>query len=165
MMPTQCATTPSSVRSMTIATLVALMLGAMCIAGTFGASSVASAQAQSEAVTIEVEIILASDDGAGVASELSAYAGRLQSQFGQFSSFRRLTSTSFTLRVGDDKSVGIPGVGSAGFRFAGLSGDRFKLDVSVPGGGTTVESPRGGFFFVGGPRAPGGTIILLIRTQ
>lgn len=124
-----------------------------------------TAHAQNESVTIEVEIILASDSGEGVSSELNAYAGRLQSQFGQFDTFRRLTSTSFSLQNGGSESISIPGVGSAGFSFAGVSGSRFQLDISVPGGGTRVESPRGGFFFVGGPRAPGGTIILLIRTQ
>lgn len=136
----------------------------VCLSATMVFMS-STAYAQDESVTIEVEIILASDSGEGVSSELNAYAGRLQSQFGQFDSFRRLTSTSFSLQSGGSESISIPGVGSAGFNFAGVNGSRFQLDISVPGGGTRVESPRGGFFFVGGPRAPGGTIILLIRTQ
>jgi hypothetical protein len=152
---------PTIFRLKRLATLVsAIALATFTVVGIPQVS-----HAQEDSVTIEVEIILASDSGDGVASELRPYAGRLQSQFSQFDSFRRLTSTSFTLNIGEDESISIPGVGSAGFSFAGLSGSRFKLDVSVPGGGTTVESPRGGIFFVGGPRAPGGTIILLIRTE
>lgn len=123
------------------------------------------AQAQTTRVELQVDVILASNSGNGVASELRPYAGRLQSQFPQFNTFRRALSRSIVLHIGREERLAIPGASTVGFEFLGESGGRHRIDVEIPGGHTTFESPSGGMIFVGGFDVAGETAILLIRTR
>ena len=136
---------------------VALIALVVAFAGT-------DASAQDRA-NLSVDVIIAGHDGAGVDPALAAHSGRLETQFSQFNSFRRADSSSFQLAPGATHQISIPGGQTVRFSLVSSRSGRYRITVQVPGGETTVESPAGGIFFVGGPRAPDGTIILLVRTR
>ncbi len=123
------------------------------------------ASAQSGSVSVTVEVILAGNDGGGVADQLQPYSGRLRQQFAQFNSFEYVTSERFTLNAGESNQFSVPGGNTITVNFSGTSGNSYRMNVQLPGGGTTINSPAGGIFFVGGPRANGKSVILLFRTQ
>ncbi|MCA9564636.1 MAG: hypothetical protein KC561_14165, partial [Myxococcales bacterium] len=65
---------------------------------------------------------------------------------------------------GGSHSVTLPNGQNVTLQFVGMSGSSYRIQVSLPGGGTTVTSPPGGIFFVAGPSYGGGIIIVAVST-
>jgi hypothetical protein len=139
-----------------LAALVALVVGA----GVVGAPREAAAQAAS----VQVTVIVASSGAGGVDAALQPYASRLGTQFANFSSFSQSSAHRLALMTGQAQSFTLPGGSSCTVTLMSASGTQYEFRVDVPGGGTTVRSPTGSLFFVAGPPAPGGTIILMFQT-
>lgn len=127
----------------------------------FGAST---AFAQSTA-NVRIEVIVASNDDGGVDAALRAHASHLTRQFPSFQSFRAAGSHRASLADGGTKSFSLPGGGTVTIRSLGATNGRHKLQIDVPGGSTTVDAASGGRLFVGGPRAPNGTVILMLLVE
>lgn len=123
----------------------------------------APSEAQAQTVNVEVRVIVGNSNGGGVDSSLSNLSSRLQRQFSRFNSFRQHGMQSFSLTVGQSRSVSLPGGGSASIELVSVSGGEQELRIQMPGGGSTMRT-RGGLFFAGGANVSGGTLILAIST-
>ncbi len=139
----------------------ALALTFLVAFAAFTAGMEASASAQT--ASVEVRVILGSNNGTGVDAALAPLQGQLTRQFSQFSGFRQHSVRSFNLSVGQTESVSLPGGGAATIELRGVSNGEQELRIGVPGGGTTMRT-RGGLFFVGGARVGSDTLILAIQT-
>jgi hypothetical protein len=123
-----------------------------------------AAHAQSEQVSVAIRIIIAGQDGSGVAPDLAPLTQRLQQQFPRFSSFTQHSFTSITLTGGQEHRIGLPGDGTATLVFTGMESGQFGFDVRIPGGTTHVRMPTDSILFVGGAGVPGGTLIIMLDT-
>lgn len=148
-------TTMPALSTRSLCRLVALLLAVGLV---FGAST---AFAQST-VNVRVEVIVASDTDGGVDASLRAHAAHLTRQFPSFRRFLSSGSHRASLANGASQSFALPGGGTVTLRSLGATNGRHKLQIDVPGGSTTVDAAPGGRLFVGGPRAPNGTVILMI---
>lgn len=137
---------------------IALLMGMFLVLLT----GTAFAQAQ---VNVRVDVIVASNDGTGVAPALRGQAQSLTGQFSNFSSFKLAKSEQLKLSQGATSSVSLPGGSVARFTLQNAQQGRFQIQIAVPGGQTTFDASPGGMIFVGGPRAPDGTLILMIRVN
>lgn len=122
-------------------------------------------QPATSAVQVTVRVILANNTGAGVSHGLGPWTGRLRNQFRQYNTFSLYATQSFSVTVGGaSQSINIPGTGSASLELSAHAQGQYVFDVQIPGGVTSVRSPAGSLFFVGGAAVPGGTLILMIET-
>lgn len=121
-------------------------------------------EASAQTASVTVRVILASNSGGGVDGSLSGISGQLTSRFRQYSSFRQLAVHSVSLSSGSARSVSLPNGQSMTVRFDGMAGSSYRIGVSLPGGGTTVTSPRGGLFFLAGPPYSGGILVVAVST-
>lgn len=123
-----------------------------------------SAWAQ-DRVQVQVDVIVASNDHSEMDRALRSSASSLRAQFANFSGFRLASSTVITLTQSDAQQVALPGGSSAIFRLQRAQQERYQIQIAVRGGQTTFDAQQGGMIYVGGPRAPDGTIILRVRVQ
>ena len=140
--------------AMTASMLFALVVGAALFAPPVSAQS----------SNLTVTVILASNAGTGVDSTLSAQSARLSQQFGQFNSFARQSVQQFALQTNTDQPIALPGNNNCTIRLLSVSGTQHEFQIEITGGSTTVRSPAGSRFFVAGPTALGGTLILMFET-
>ena len=150
------STTPYSRRARGLVFVLAL-LGAVVVIG-FG-----PAEAQAQTVNIRVQTILASNNGNGIDGSLSSIASELRSRFSQYSSFRQLQDNRLAMSQGQTRSISLPNGQNVSISFLGMSGSSYQLNVSMPGGGSTVTVGPGGIFFLAGPRHQGGLLVIAIR--
>ena len=118
--------------------------------------------ALAQSARLSVKVILASNSGGGMDGSLGSIASQLRSRFGQYSDFRLMGSHSVSLANGGSQNIGLPNGQSMRIGFMGMSGSSYRLQVSLPGGGTTVTAQPGGIFFVAGPRYQSGILIIAI---
>lgn len=123
-----------------------------------------SASAQ-ETVPLQIDVIIAGHDNTGVDARLQSQANKLTSQFANFSSFTLEKSERVNLSDQATSRISLPGGSTAQFTLQSADQGRYSIRIAVPGGQTTFEARKGGMIFVGGPRAPNGTLILLIRVR
>ena len=141
--------------------LRALLLAAPLSADTFLATHAA---AQSESASVTLRVIVASNAGSGVSSELAPFASQLNAQFQNFDSFSQHSSTAASIAQGDEQRVGTPGGGTATVTFSGMEDGQYTFNVQIPGGSTTVRMPGNSVLFVGGSAVAGGTLIIMLDT-
>lgn len=127
------------------------------------ALTISTGAAAQSRVNVRVDVIVASSAGTGVDASLNAHRGRLEAQFPNFDSFRSQGVQQLRLATGETSSFGIPGGGTVRVTLVSAHEGRATFDVAVPGGSVRVETTHGSLFFVGGPRSPNGTVILMIR--
>ncbi|MBN1945209.1 MAG: hypothetical protein JW797_06000 [Bradymonadales bacterium] len=118
--------------------------------------------AQAQSANLSVQVILASNSGQGMDGSLGSVASQLRARFGRYDSFSLLASHRVHLDQGSSESLGLPNGETLRISLLSMSGSSYRLQVSLPGGGTTVTAPPGGIFFVAGPRYQSGTIIVAI---
>ena len=123
-----------------------------------------SAWAQ-DRVQVQVDVIVASNDHSEMDRALRSSASSLRAQFTNFTGFRLASSTQLTLAQSDTQQVALPGGSNATFRLQSAKQGRYQIQIAVRGGQTTFDAQQGGMIYVGGPRAPDGTIILRIRVR
>jgi len=137
-------------------TLVVVALTALSI------SLAAPRAAQAQTTHLSIQVILASNGGGGMDGALSGISSQLRSRFGQYSDFRLMGNHTMSINQGSAQSLGLPNGETMTISFLGMSGSSYRIQVSLPGGGTTVTAPAGGIFFVAGPRYQSGIIIVAI---
>ena len=124
----------------------------------------AHAQAGPATASLRVEVIVASAEEGQVDAALRDLQRRLQTQFSQFRSFVLRSRETWTLQAGQSASLPLLPNVNATFRLLSVNGERAEVEVTVPGGQTTVALPPSGLVFVAGPRdAEGRTLILALR--
>lgn len=144
------------------AALVALALLLAAPVATLLTPATAHAQ-QSATLEAQVQVIVASSNGSGVDNALQSIAANLGRQFSLFDSFRLEANHRLILRVGETRSVTLPGGDTAQFELLSLTNGEAHVRIAIPGGSSTIRT-RGGLVFVGGSLAPDGRIILAITT-
>lgn len=153
------------------ASLVLLML--MPAAGIPAAASSAS-------VTVDVGVVLASDDGSALDPALSPIRGKLQSMF-RYSSYRMLARLRRTLAVGETGDFVLPGGRSMRVTpVPAAAADKVRLAVQVMEGRknlvtTTLGLSRGGMVLLAVPHEgfsvpdrdhePKGLMILILSAE
>lgn len=115
-------------------------------------------------VTVEVRIILASNDGSGVDPALGALAAKL-SRF-KFNSYKLLSVKSITVEPPGGGSVPLPGGKTLRISETERAKKRVKMNVSVAGVvSTRVSLKKKGNVILGGIDHGGGELILAISAK
>lgn len=147
-------------------TLLNFALRALLLAAPLGAGALLAtdAFAQTASASVTLRVIVASNAGGGVSSELAPFASQLNAQFQNYDSFAQHSSTAATISQGDEQRVGTPGGGTATVTFSGMEGGQYTFNVQIPGGSTIVRMPGNSVLFVGGSAIEGGTLIIMLDT-
>lgn len=125
-------------------------------------ASIASAQ---ERAHVRVDVIIASDSDEHIDAQLRAHAKTLQEQFPQFSRFDLHHTADLALEEGTTQRVPLTNDTHASVTLEAVRAHQYTLQLKVPGGQTTIKARAGAMFFLGGPKAPSGTLLLLIQIQ
>jgi hypothetical protein len=120
-------------------------------------------------VTVDIGVVVASNEGASVDPALSSLRAKLQSMF-TYSSYRMLDRMKRSLAVGETGDFALPGGRSMRLSPVPASGNKVRLAVQLTEGGrnlltTTLGLSRGGMVVVGGPPYQSGVMILLISAE
>lgn len=166
---------PSRDRSPGAAARIAASLGLLVLmlaAGMPAAASISS-------VTVDVGVVLASNDGSAIDPALSPIRGKLQSMF-RYSSYRMLDRLRRTLAVGETGDFVLPGNRSMRVTPVPAPADKVRLAVQVMEGRknlvtTTLGLSRGGMVLLAVPREglaaqdrdpePKGLMILILSAE
>lgn len=114
---------------------------------------------------IHVDVIVASDVDTHVDTALDAHSKTLQEQFPQFTRFDLHHSADFALDQGASERVALPMGDHATITLESVHSSKYRLQLKVPGGQTTLNARAGAMLFLGGLKAPNGTLILLIQIK
>lgn len=145
-------------RLLTLQPLLALLIGTALL------FTAGSAFAQ-ETAQVQVDVIVANTEGSRIDPALDAHAKQLRAQFKQFTNFTRADTHTVALKENAPQRIDLPGDGHASITLKGMDGAQYILHLKVPGGHTTVKARARGMLFIGGPKAPNGTILLLIQIK
>lgn len=120
-------------------------------------------------VTVDVGVVLASQEGATVDPALSSIQGKLRSMF-NYTSYRMLDRQQRSLAVGETGEFALPGDRSMRVTPSPSRGKKVRLAVEIREGGknliaTTLGLSRGGMVLVGGPSFRKGVLILIISAE
>lgn len=120
-------------------------------------------------VSIDVGVVVASNEGARMDPALASIKAKLQSMF-NYSSYRMLDRMKKPLAVGETGEFALPGNRSMRVTPAPASGPKVRLAVQVMEGhrnllSTTLGLSRGGMVLVGGPSYQNGVMILIISAE
>ena len=120
-------------------------------------------------VTVDVGIVLASQEGATVDPALSSIQGKLRSMF-NYTSYRMLERKQRSLHVGELWEYDLPGNRTMRVTPSPSRGTKVRLAVEIREGGknllaTTLGLSRGGMVLVGGPPYRKGVLILIISAE
>lgn len=149
---------PTAMRHFSVQRLLPLFFGLLLLM----AAGPAFAQ---EKARVLIDVIVANNDGANVDPALRAHAKQLRTQFQQFSNFTRTHSSDLVLIEGESQRVNLPGRKDAFVTLKGVEASQYIIQIKVPGGQTTLKGRAGGMMFIGGPKAPKGTILILIQIK
>lgn len=127
------------------------------------------AAASGPPVTVDVGVVLASQEGATVDPALSSIQGKLRSMF-NYTSYRMVDRQKRLLAVGETGEFVLPGDRSMRVTPSPSRGQKVRLAVEIREGGknliaTTLGLSRGGMVLVGGPSFQNGVLILIISAE
>ncbi len=120
-------------------------------------------------VSVDVGVVVASNEGSTIDPELSSIRNQLQSMF-TYSSYRMVDRLKRTLSEGETGDFGLPGNRSMKVTPVPAKGDKVRLAVQIMEGErnlltTTLGLSRGGMVLVGGPSYQSGVLILIISAE
>ena len=120
-------------------------------------------------VTVDIGVVVASNQGSSIDPSLSTLRKKLQSMF-NYSSYKVLDRKRRTLAVGETGDFDLPGGRSMRVTPVPASEMKVRLAVQILEGGrnlltTTLGLSRGGMVLVGGPPYQSGVMILLISAE
>lgn len=139
----------------------------------------ATAAASQAPVTVDLGVVLATNEGSTLDPALSAIRGKLASMF-HYSSYRMLDRRKRSLAVGDTGDFPLPGSRSMRVTPVSAAGDKVRLAVQVMEGRknlvtTTLALRRGGMVLLAVPREgssvpqrdgePEGLMILILSAE
>jgi hypothetical protein len=145
-----------------------LLLPAVTLLAILLAAGIAEA-APPNPVTIDIGVVVASNQGTSIDPALSALRAKLQSVF-NYSSYKMLDRMKRTLAVGETGDFALPGGRSMRVTPIPAPGNKVRLAMQLLEGGrniltTTLGLSRGGMVLVGGPPYQSGVMILLISAE
>jgi hypothetical protein len=145
-----------------------LLLPAITLLAILLAAGVAEA-APPNTVTVDIGVVVASNQGTSIDPALSALRAKLQSVF-SYSSYKMLDRMKRTLAVGETGDFVLPGGRSMRVTPVPAPGNKVRLAMQLLEGGrniltTTLGLSRGGMVLVGGPPYQSGVMILLISAE
>lgn len=129
-----------------------------------------SAAFAAEKMTLEVGVVLASNEGNTVDKALSGLKSKLQSMF-NYTSYNMLDRQRASLAVGETRDFGLPGERQMRATVASIEGNKVRLDIQITDASrkilvdTKVGLNRGGMFLVGGPAYQNGKLILILSAE
>lgn len=137
-------------------------LAFLCVVGAAGAASPAS-------VTVDVGVVMASNEGTSIDPSLAGLRTKLRSMF-NYTSYKLLERKRHTYPVGETAVFKLPGGRSMRVTPVSAPESKVRLDVRISENGrniltTTLGLSRGGMVLVGGPPYQSGVIILLISAE
>jgi len=120
-------------------------------------------------VTVDLGVVLASQEGTTMDPALSSIQDKLRSMF-NYTAYRMLDRQRKSLSVGETEVFPLPGNRSMTVTPSPSRGKKVRLAVEIREGGknliaTTLGLSRGGMVLVGGPSYKGGVLILLISAE
>lgn len=120
-------------------------------------------------VTVDVGVVLASQEGVTVDPALASIREKLRSMF-NYTSYRMLDRQQRSLAVGETGEFVLPGNRSMRVTPSPSRGKKVRLAVEIREGGrnliaTTLGLSRGGMVLVGGPSFRKGVLILIISAE
>ena len=123
----------------------------------------------SDAITIDVGSVYASNSGSGVDPSLVHIQGKLEYMFG-YSSYKLLDRKRQKLSEGERKEFELPDKRSMRIKLLSVEGKKVRLYVRIEEKGnkllgTTLGLSRGGMVLVGGPVHESGVLIFLISAD
>ncbi|GAB4362857.1 MAG: hypothetical protein Kow00128_03040 [Deltaproteobacteria bacterium] len=121
------------------------------------------------AVTVDLGVVLASQEGTTMDPALSSIQSKLRSMF-TYSSYRMLDRQRRDLSVGQTGEFPLPGNRSMRVTPSPPRGKKIRLAVEIREGGrnllsTTLGLSRGGMVLVGGPSHQNGVLILILSAE
>jgi len=121
------------------------------------------------AVTVDLGVVLASQEGTTMDPALSSIQGKLRSMF-NYTAYRMLDRQRKTLSVGETGEFPLPGNRSMRVTPSPSRGKKVRLAVEIREGGknlisTTLGLSRGGMVLVGGPTYREGVLILILSAE
>lgn len=125
----------------------------------------AHAASDDERAHVHVDVIVANDRSEHIDEALDSHRKALQEQFPQFTHFTLHHSADVSLRQGATERVTLPNGEYAALTLESAQGSKYRLQIKVPGGQTTLNARSGAMLFLGGLKAPNGTLILLIQIK
>ncbi len=120
-------------------------------------------------VSIDVGVVVASNDGTTMDPALSSIRNKLQSMF-NYTSYRMVDRLKRSLNVNETGDFGLPGHRSMRVTPVPAKGKKVRLAVQIMEGErnlltTTLGLTRGGMVLVGGPSYQKGVLILIISAE
>lgn len=128
-----------------------------------------AAAASQNSVTVNVGVVIASNDGTWIDPSLANLRTKLQSMF-NYTSYKMLDRKRHTYPVGETAIFKLPGGRSMRVTPVPAPERKVRLDVRITEDGrnvltTTLGLSRGGMVLVGGPPYQSGVLILLISAE
>lgn len=120
-------------------------------------------------VTVDIGVVMASNQGTSVDPALSSLRAKLQAMF-NYSSYKMLERKNRTLAVGETGEFDLPGGRSMRVTPIPAPENKARLALQIMEGGrnlltTTLGMSRGGMVLVGGPPYQSGVMILIISAE
>jgi len=125
--------------------------------------------ASQKPVTVDIGVVVASNQGASVDPALSTLRAKLQAMF-NYSSYKMLDRKNRTLAVGETGEFDLPGGRSMRVTPVSAPENKARLAIQIMEAGRNLLTPpvglrRGGMVLVGGPPYQSGVMILLISAE
>jgi len=139
------------------------LLVAMVLVGVGGGPALAEPTGPD--IEVEVAVIHATKDGAGVAPDLEPLGKYLLKSFAPYTTFKRLEHATQRLAAGGEARLGLPNKSELVYRHAGKVDGFFALHIEVGGLKSTVNVKDGGTFFQAGRAYDGGMIVLAFKVS
>jgi hypothetical protein len=132
-------------------------------------AAVGAEAASAGSVSVDIGMVVASNQGTSIDPALSALRAKLQSMF-NYSSYKMLDRAKRTLAVGETGDFVLPGGRSMRVTPVPAPANKVRLAVQIMEGDrnlltTTLGLSRGGMVLVGGPPYRSGVMILLISAE
>lgn len=145
-----------------------ILLPAIAVLAILFAAPAASA-APPGSVTVDVGVVIASNEGNSIDPGLAGLRAKLQSMF-NYTSYKMLDRKRHTYPVGETAVFKLPGGRSMRVTPVPAPPKKVRLDVRIAEDGrnvltTTLGLSRGGMVLVGGPPYQSGVMILLISAE
>ena len=120
-------------------------------------------------VTVDVGVVVASNEGTTTDPALASIRNQLHSMF-TYSSYRMVDRLKRTLQVGETWDFRLPGDRSMRVTPVPAKGNKVRLAVQIMEGErnlltTTLGLSRGGMVLVGGPSHQKGVLILILSAE
>ncbi len=149
--------------------LLPLFLPLLAVAGALSFPAPAGAARAAAVLSLDVGVVVASNEGGTVDPALGGVRQKLKSMF-NYTSYRLLGRQRKSLGIGETGEFALPDARVLRATPSSVSGGKVRIAIQILESGknvltTTLGFPRGGMVIVGGPTHKAGVLILLISAE